>query len=288
MAHPLDDVPDEMRADLARLAQLGGVEGDRLDMIGRARDRAVQSAKSEFRVAGAVIDLMYKQCLIWCVMCTSPMISLLGSLSMLVVFWVFRAALMRFYRPSERAFAAGNSERTFFLVLLSTFCVAFFINLFCFFGFPSNPHCGPFNAPVSELPPGSPKVALFDIYLADMFRRNWYYNFIIRVLFSSYFLIFLLIVVILVIYFKDAKIAMQARLLANATQLASEERGEKEALIRQYDINIDSASKVPRSDFMRERSKQHEVGIDAYMSSAVLMEPARGRWSSVDDASDDD
>merc|ERR1712028_314755 len=106
-------------------------------------------------------------------------------------------------------------------------------------------------------------------------------------LFSGYFLMFVILLVVVYIYFKNAKIAMQARLLENATDLATEERSEKEGLIKQYDINIDNAHKLSESDFIRERSKQLKVGMAHYMAHHVILESPRHRHHVESDDDDD-
>jgi len=117
-----------------------------------------------------------------------------------------------------------------------------------FFGKDSNPYCGPFNAPVSKLPPGMPKAMLFNLYLnSELFQNNGYYNTAYDLIFSGYFLFFVIVVFILVTYYKDRKMAQVQRLLENATDMASEERSEKEALIKQNNINMDHIGKMRRS-----------------------------------------
>ena len=104
--------------------------------------RVSQGARTEFDVAAQIIDLMYKQALIWGGSPYSPMLPLLGTLNILVAFFITKYNVLWFGKNSAANTGAGNTDRFNLMLLFSTVLVT----LYCAIQFLSEDHtrCGPF------------------------------------------------------------------------------------------------------------------------------------------------
>ena len=78
---------------------------------------ALQALKSEFQLEPSIIDLMYKQALVWIGMVYSPMILGLGMVSMFLSFFVNKWALLWFMKSAAKSTGAGNQDRLFNIFL---------------------------------------------------------------------------------------------------------------------------------------------------------------------------
>ena len=89
---------------------------DDVDVVKAAKDSATYKAKAEFNVAAAVIDVMYKQCLVWFALPFCPMASYLGTVNLFFLFFLTRFDLVSRGKPAKKGFAVSNSEIFYFKV----------------------------------------------------------------------------------------------------------------------------------------------------------------------------
>jgi len=105
-----------------------------------------EGGRSEFNhelVGQNIIDLMYRQAMIWCGATLSPVLCAWGSLMNLVIFKIQMKTFLITHRPPEKAWGASDSNNFFLYLLLLTLCVAWIPGMVFM---ERTMHCGPYES----------------------------------------------------------------------------------------------------------------------------------------------
>jgi hypothetical protein len=206
------------------------------ELIGETSDHENQvksvAARVEFDVAAQIIDLMYKQCLIWCGTVYCPLLPALGTLNMLASFKITRYHVVNFGKNSKQNTGAGNSDRFNLDLLLATVAITFIpVSRFLL---SSHQRCGPFTRFQGE------RYLVFDYYLAAGFAPPQIKSWLIYVM-EPIILLAIFVVLMLVLYFTDKIEDKSQRNLEKALFLLGEENKEKKKIISAHNIDLDRA-----------------------------------------------
>lgn len=228
---------DAIEADEAKDAADKAAANKVLDRLeGEMKDFEMQvkslAARAEFDVAAQIIDLMYKQCLIWCGTVYCPLLPALGTLNMLASFKITRYNVVNFGKNSEKNVGAGNSDRFNLDLLLATVAITF---IPCTnFLLSSHQRCGPFTRFEGD------RYMVFDFYLEAGFAPSSIKSTLLYLV-EPLILLAIFVVLMLVLYFTDKVEDKAQRHLEAAMSLLSQENKEKKHLIALHNINLDKA-----------------------------------------------
>ena len=189
-------------------------------------------ARQDFDVAAQIIDLMYKQCLIWCGTVYCPLLPALGTLNMLASFKITRFHVVNFGRNSEKNVGAGNSDRFNLDLLLATVFITF---IPCSqFLMTTHQRCGPFTRFEGY------RYMVFDFYIQAGFFPVSIKGYLVYVM-EPIVLLAIFVVLMIVLYFVDKMEDKGERNLDTVLSLLNDENREKKKIIALYNINLDKA-----------------------------------------------
>jgi len=105
----------------------GSVAGTSFAVLKMNKFNEMKEPRTEFDhelVGGNVIDLMYRQAMIWCGSVLSPVLCLWGAVMNYIIFKVQEMCFLRTHRPPEKAWGASDSNKVFLMLLGFTLLIA--------------------------------------------------------------------------------------------------------------------------------------------------------------------
>jgi len=200
-------------------------ENDELVTSDTEFELAGDSGKKSFDIPGGLVDVMYRQCIVWSGMYFSPMIPVMAVLATFVTFFIKKRFLFHHCARPKKALGVTKQLRFFYGMLLLGLVVSCVVFNY-FLG--RTPNCGPHQ----------------NIHILDHTERKLDEEMpnVLRVFFSYLFngLLLLPLLILALIYLKYLSSA-KTRFKDNADQLKHkliEEKNDKKQLLQDYNIKL--------------------------------------------------
>lgn len=192
--------------------------------------RRLPDPRGDFDLAQSIIDIIYRQALVWIGMIWCPVLPVFAVISNVVLFYASKWVLFGVQRPPIQAWDFSRSGN-FFFTLLALTLVACIAPLCYFFARTHSFHdCGPHSLYTS----GAQAVLQAYIDLAPEVAQQ-----VIYWIFNPLVLVGIIIVLAIVMYFLSARINQYSERLGDTTGELRNEQKEKRMLLSQLRAQID-------------------------------------------------
>eukprot|EP00794_Sanderia_malayensis_P013827 gene13827-15272_t len=194
----------------------------------------------EFSIPDNVLTLVYGQTIIWVGTLFSPLLPIMGSVSLFMVFHIKRISLMHNFVPPKTPYRAGKSNYFFMLLQLVSLALSLVATIYAVTQVTPSTEHGPFRG----------FRRMYNIIALTVASLPPTYNYIFYLLFSPVVVVSIVLLLCVALHFSRAMASMYSRKAKDLELHLAIEQKEKRDLLRYLAVTGDK------------RALDHEVSIE--------------------------